>query len=101
MLFNRESEQMTFSTKFDALSQSNVAAWAQGIRARYISVTHRVGRIFVYLGFAPSIDESQPRFRQKLKHVVVLHPLILVSGRRADEPFPLWREQPQNRRDQE
>ena len=31
MLVNRESEQMTFSTKFDALLQSKVAACAQGI----------------------------------------------------------------------
>jgi hypothetical protein len=33
MLVNRESEQMTFSAKFDALLQSKVAAGAQGGRA--------------------------------------------------------------------
>jgi hypothetical protein len=33
MLVNRESEQMTFSTKFDALLQSKVAARAQVVKA--------------------------------------------------------------------
>jgi hypothetical protein len=34
MLVNRQSEQMTFSTKVDALLQSKVAARAQGIRTK-------------------------------------------------------------------
>src|SRR6476620_6108259 len=40
MLVNRESEQMTFSTKFDALLQSNVAACTEVINTKDISALH-------------------------------------------------------------
>jgi hypothetical protein len=45
MLLKRESEQIAFSTKVDALLQSKVAALAQGISTRHSSVVQIATRI--------------------------------------------------------
>ena len=41
------SEQMTFSTDVNALSQSKVTARAHDVRTRHMSVAHTVGASFV------------------------------------------------------
>ena len=45
MLVNRESEQMAFSTKVDALLQSKVAAQAEGINPRNGSIVQTATRM--------------------------------------------------------